>query len=58
MKEIAFSIIFLGVTAYLSQVFVLMQFDPGLEYKQVRGRTGAGQGGGTGGGGTNKDENS
>lgn len=40
------------------QVFVLMQFDPGLEYKQVRGRTGTGQGGGTGGGGTNKDENS
>ncbi|XP_076251013.1 calcium-activated potassium channel slo isoform X11 [Rhynchophorus ferrugineus] len=41
------------------QVFVLMQFDPGLEYKQVRGgRQGTGQGGGTGGGGTNKDENS
>ncbi|KAL1506404.1 hypothetical protein ABEB36_005774 [Hypothenemus hampei] len=41
------------------QVFVLMQFDPGLEYKQVRGgRTGTGQGSGTGGGGTNKDENS
>lgn len=36
-----------------------MQFDPGLEYKQVRGgRTGTGQGSGTGGGGTNKDENS
>ncbi|XP_049821288.1 calcium-activated potassium channel slowpoke-like isoform X4 [Aethina tumida] len=42
------------------QVFVLMQFDPGLEYKQCRGggRTGQGQGSGTGGGGTNKDENS
>ncbi|XP_068912593.1 calcium-activated potassium channel slowpoke isoform X3 [Tenebrio molitor] len=40
------------------QVFVLMQFDPGLEYKQVRGRTGTGQGSGTGGGGTNKDDNS
>nr|CAH7726987.1 unnamed protein product [Callosobruchus chinensis] len=40
------------------QVFVLMQFDPGLEYKQVRGRSGTGQGSGTGGGGTNKDENS
>ncbi|CAG9768742.1 unnamed protein product [Ceutorhynchus assimilis] len=41
------------------QVFVLMQFDPGLEYKQVRGgRQGTGQGSGTGGGGTNKDENS
>ncbi|XP_050305673.1 calcium-activated potassium channel slowpoke [Anthonomus grandis grandis] len=41
------------------QVFVLMQFDPGLEYKQVKGnRTGTGQGSGTGGGGTNKDENS
>ncbi|XP_072396807.1 calcium-activated potassium channel slowpoke isoform X1 [Diabrotica undecimpunctata] len=40
------------------QVFVLMQFDPGLEYKQVRSRTGTGQGSGTGGGGTNKDENS
>lgn len=35
-----------------------MQFDPGLEYKQVRGRAGTGQGSGTGGGGTNKDENS
>ncbi|XP_066150084.1 calcium-activated potassium channel slowpoke isoform X2 [Euwallacea fornicatus] len=41
------------------QVFVLMQFDPGLEYKQVRGgRSNTGQGSGTGGGGTNKDENS
>ncbi|XP_022906949.2 calcium-activated potassium channel slowpoke isoform X2 [Onthophagus taurus] len=40
------------------QVFVLMQFDPGLEYKNIRGRTGTGQGGGTGGGGTNKDDNS
>ncbi|EEZ97457.2 Calcium-activated potassium channel slowpoke-like Protein [Tribolium castaneum] len=40
------------------QVFVLMQFDPGLEYKQVRGRGGTGQGSGTGGGGTNKDDNS
>ncbi|XP_074041110.1 calcium-activated potassium channel slo [Leptinotarsa decemlineata] len=40
------------------QVFVLMQFDPGLEYKQVRGKTATGQGSGTGGGGTNKDENS
>ncbi|KAK4882994.1 hypothetical protein RN001_006313 [Aquatica leii] len=40
------------------QVFVLMQFDPGLEYKQVRGRHRAGQGSGTGGGGSNKDDNS
>ncbi|CAG9823818.1 unnamed protein product [Phaedon cochleariae] len=40
------------------QVFVLMQFDPGLEYKQVKGKAGTGQGSGTGGGGTNKDENS
>ncbi|KAK9884602.1 hypothetical protein WA026_007442 [Henosepilachna vigintioctopunctata] len=40
------------------QVFVLMQFDPGLEYKQVRGRAATGQGSGTGGGGTNKDDNS
>ncbi|KAG5873868.1 Calcium-activated potassium channel slowpoke [Gonioctena quinquepunctata] len=40
------------------QVFVLMQFDPGLEYKQVRGKAAVGQGSGTGGGGTNKDENS
>ncbi|KAB0801936.1 hypothetical protein PPYR_04122 [Photinus pyralis] len=40
------------------QVFVLMQFDPGLEYKQVRGRHRTGQGSGTGGGGTNKDDNS
>lgn len=34
-----------------------MQFDPGLEYKQVKGRN-KGQGSGTGGGGTNKDDNS
>ncbi|CAG9863865.1 unnamed protein product [Phyllotreta striolata] len=40
------------------QVFVLMQFDPGMEYKQVRNRMATGQGSGTGGGGTNKDENS
>ncbi|XP_025828899.1 calcium-activated potassium channel slowpoke isoform X1 [Agrilus planipennis] len=40
------------------QVFVLMQFDPGLAYKQVRGRNGVGQGSGTGGGGSNKDDNS
>ncbi|XP_044726599.1 calcium-activated potassium channel slowpoke [Chrysoperla carnea] len=41
------------------QVFVLMQFDPGLEYKPPRSRTGTGgQGSGTGGGGTNKDDNS
>lgn len=40
------------------QVFVLMQFDPGLEYKQVRGKSGTGQGSGTGGGGSNKDDNS
>lgn len=39
-------------------MFVLMQFDPGLEYKQVKGRTGIGQGSGTGGGGSNKDDNS
>lgn len=38
-------------------MFVLMQFDPGLEYKQVRGRK-TGQGSGTGGGGSNKDDNS
>lgn len=35
-----------------------MQFDPGLEYKQVRGRNATGQGSGTGGGGSNKDDNS
>lgn len=35
-----------------------MQFDPGLEYKPMRGRGGGGQGSGTGGGGTNKDDNS
>ncbi|KAK9743637.1 hypothetical protein QE152_g8417 [Popillia japonica] len=40
------------------QVFVLMQFDPGLEYKNIRGRAGTGQGSGTGGGGSNKDDNS
>ncbi|XP_026468052.1 calcium-activated potassium channel slowpoke [Ctenocephalides felis] len=40
------------------QVFVLMQFDPGLEYKPVRGRGATGQGSGTGGGGSNKDDNS
>ncbi|GJQ74711.1 hypothetical protein Trydic_g21562 [Trypoxylus dichotomus] len=40
------------------QVFVLMQFDPGLEYKNIRGRGGTGQGSGTGGGGSNKDDNS
>lgn len=40
------------------QVFVLMQFDPGLEYKPARGRGGGGQGSGTGGGGSNKDDNS
>lgn len=37
---------------------MLMQFDPGLEYKPNRGRGGGGQGSGTGGGGTNKDDNS
>uniref|UniRef100_A0A182NCL4 Calcium-activated potassium channel BK alpha subunit domain-containing protein n=1 Tax=Anopheles dirus TaxID=7168 RepID=A0A182NCL4_9DIPT len=47
------------------QVFVLMQFDPGLEYKPatVRGPSGAGrnqnsQAAGVGGGGSNKDDNS
>lgn len=44
-----------------------MQFDPGLEYKPMRGRGGCagggaggagGQGSGTGGGGSNKDDNS
>ncbi|GLV41050.1 slowpoke [Carabus blaptoides fortunei] len=39
-------------------VFVLMQFDPGLEYKPARGRGGGGQGSGTDGGGSNKDDNS
>ncbi|XP_050088264.1 calcium-activated potassium channel slowpoke isoform X13 [Anopheles aquasalis] len=47
------------------QVFVLMQFDPGLEYKPatVRGPSGGGrnqnsQAAGVGGGGSNKDDNS
>ncbi|XP_065372407.1 calcium-activated potassium channel slowpoke isoform X25 [Calliphora vicina] len=46
------------------QVFVLMQFDPGLEYKPpaVRaptgGRSTTTQGSGVGGGGSNKDDNS
>ncbi|XP_073818762.1 calcium-activated potassium channel slo isoform X28 [Musca autumnalis] len=46
------------------QVFVLMQFDPGLEYKPpaVRaptgGRSANTQGSGVGGGGSNKDDNS
>ncbi|XP_037912323.1 calcium-activated potassium channel slowpoke isoform X14 [Hermetia illucens] len=46
------------------QVFVLMQFDPGLEYKppSVRappgGRNTNTQGSGVGGGGSNKDDNS
>ncbi|XP_055381115.1 calcium-activated potassium channel slowpoke isoform X30 [Condylostylus longicornis] len=46
------------------QVFVLMQFDPGLEYKppSVRapsgGRNANTQGSGVGGGGSNKDDNS
>ncbi|XP_017847160.2 calcium-activated potassium channel slowpoke isoform X24 [Drosophila busckii] len=46
------------------QVFVLMQFDPGLEYKPpaVRAPTGGRgtntQGSGVGGGGSNKDDNS
>ncbi|XP_037949339.1 calcium-activated potassium channel slowpoke isoform X17 [Teleopsis dalmanni] len=46
------------------QVFVLMQFDPGLEYKPpaVRaptgGRSANAQGSGVGGGGSNKDDNS
>ncbi|XP_017466978.1 PREDICTED: calcium-activated potassium channel slowpoke [Rhagoletis zephyria] len=46
------------------QVFVLMQFDPGLEYKPAAVRAPAGgraantQGSGVGGGGSNKDDNS
>ncbi|XP_051864068.1 calcium-activated potassium channel slowpoke isoform X17 [Drosophila albomicans] len=46
------------------QVFVLMQFDPGLEYKPPAVRVPAGgrgtntQGSGVGGGGSNKDDNS
>ncbi|XP_055924074.1 calcium-activated potassium channel slowpoke isoform X24 [Eupeodes corollae] len=46
------------------QVFVLMQFDPGLEYKPpavrapVGGRSANTQGSGVGGGGSNKDDNS
>lgn len=50
---------------FLSQCFVLMQFDPGLEYKPQSSRgapTGARatttQGSGVGGGGSNKDDNS
>lgn len=43
-----------------SQVFVLMQFDPGLEYKPpVRRATNVTtQSAGVGGGGSNKDDNS
>ncbi|XP_055699506.1 calcium-activated potassium channel slowpoke isoform X3 [Phlebotomus papatasi] len=46
------------------QVFVLMQFDPGLEYKPASSRAATGgrnastQGSGVGGGGSNKDDNS
>ncbi|XP_017058279.1 calcium-activated potassium channel slowpoke isoform X24 [Drosophila ficusphila] len=46
------------------QVFVLMQFDPGLEYKPPAVRAPSGgrgtntQGSGVGGGGSNKDDNS
>ncbi|XP_049305540.1 calcium-activated potassium channel slowpoke isoform X9 [Bactrocera neohumeralis] len=46
------------------QVFVLMQFDPGLEYKPAAvrappgGRAANTQGSGVGGGGSNKDDNS
>ncbi|XP_055677171.1 calcium-activated potassium channel slowpoke isoform X5 [Lutzomyia longipalpis] len=46
------------------QVFVLMQFDPGLEYKPASSRATTGgrntntQGSGVGGGGSNKDDNS
>ena len=42
------------------QVFVLLQFEPGLEYKPHFARFGSngGQGSGVGGGGSNKDDNS
>lgn len=49
---------------YNPQVFVLMQFDPGLEYKPASargsssGRNANTQGSGVGGGGSNKDDNS
>lgn len=45
----------------LYQVFVLMQFDPGLEYKPLAVRRAANsntQSSGVGGGGSNKDDNS
>lgn len=49
---------FLTNISLLLKVFVLMQFDPGLEYKNIRGRGITNQGSGTGGGGSNKDDNS
>lgn len=50
--------------SHFFQVFVLMQFDPGLEYKPAAvrappgGRAANTQGSGVGGGGSNKDDNS
>lgn len=49
------------IDSLLFQVFVLMQFDPGLEYKppSVRRATNSNtQSTGVGGGGSNKDDNS
>lgn len=57
-------LIFNVFPSHLPKVFVLMQFDPGLEYKPatVRGPPGGrntnSQGSGVGGGGSNKDDNS
>lgn len=53
--------LFISNYSTFSQVFVLMQFDPGLEYKppSVRRTTANNtQGSGVGGGGSNKDDNS
>lgn len=58
------SLIKINYFCFFFQVFVLMQFDPGLEYKppSVRappgGRNTNTQGSGVGGGGSNKDDNS
>ena len=37
--------------------FPTFRFDPGMEYKNIRGHAGIGQENGTGGGGPNKDDN-
>lgn len=55
-----FFFVFNSICILTPQVFVLMQFDPGLEYKppSVRRAANNSQGSGVGGGGSNKDDNS